>query len=277
MLHASRETRPNVFAYNGIALAPRHGIVTANAGSEPEGETMQSKAVFLLSTACIFASSSAIGAQVYVAPTFPSRFSVGGDFAISQPKGEFATAGVPTGYGFDITGLMNIDPKGWFALRADGGGVQYGHEGGFIGYYAGIPLDLSTNNRIGFGSLGLQLQFPDGPFRPYASASYAAVRFYTQSCVGAEDNSIQEQCNTNHSDWAGAGIFGGGFLIPIGTSFSLNFGARYHYGAKATYLKKGDIVDNPDGSVTLNVRSGKTDLVLWQIGINYAIPQSTGR
>jgi hypothetical protein len=238
---------------------------------------MQSKAVFLLSTACILASSSAVGAQVYGPTTIPSRFSIGGDFAISQPKGEFATAGVPTGYGFDVTGLLNIDPKGWFALRADGGAVQYGHEGGFIGYYAGIPLDLSTNNKIGFGALGLQLQFPDGPLRPYASASYGLVRFYTQSCVSAEDNSIQEQCNTNHSDWAGATIIGGGFLIPLGTSFRLNLGARYHYGNPATYLKKGDIVDNPDGSVTLNVRSGKTDLVLWQIGVSYAIPKSTGR
>jgi hypothetical protein len=234
---------------------------------------MLSKAVILLTTACVFASASAIGAQVYNPVTIPSRFAVGGDFAISQPKGEFATAGVPTGYGFDVTGLLNIDPTGWFALRADGGSVQYGHEGGFIGYYSGIPLDLNTNNKIGFGSLGLQIQFPDGPFRPYASASYAAVRFYTQSCVSAEDNSIQEQCNTNHGDWASARVFGGGVLIPIGTSFSINLGARYHYGSNATYLKKGDIVDNPDGSVTLNVRSSKTDLVLWQIGVHFAIPK----
>ena len=238
---------------------------------------MQSKAVILLSTACVFASASAIDAQVYNTSPIPSRFAVAADFAISQPKGEFATAGIPTGYGFDVTGLLNIDPKGWFALRADGGGVQYGHEGGFIGYYGGIPLDLTTDNRIGFGSLGLQLQFPDGVLRPYASASYAAVRFYTQSCISAEDNSIQEQCHTNHGDWAGAGVFGGGFLIPIGTSFSLNLGARYHYGAKASYLKKGDIVDNPDGSITMNVRSSKTDLVLWQIGVHFAIPQPTGR
>jgi hypothetical protein len=138
-------------------------------------------------------------------------------------------------------------------------------------------LSLNTNNRIGFGSLGLQLQFPDGALRPYASASYGLVRFYTQSCVSADDPSIEDQCQTNHGDWAGAGIFGGGFLVPLGTSFSLNLGARYHYGAKASYLKKGDIVDNPDGTVTLNVRNSKTDLVLWQIGVSFAIPQSTGR
>ena len=52
---------------------------------------MQSKAVFLLSTACIFASAAAADAQiVYNAPKLPGRVTVGADLAISQPKGEFA-------------------------------------------------------------------------------------------------------------------------------------------------------------------------------------------
>ena len=239
---------------------------------------MQSKAVFLLSTACIFASTTVADAQiVYDAGPFPSRFSVGGDFTISQPKGEFAN-NVPTGYGFDITGLFKIDPKGWFSIRADGGGVQYGHEhldAGFIGN-GRVALNLDTNNRFAFGALGLQLQIPDGWFRPYASASYAAVNFWTESCVSADDQSIQDTCHTNHGDWTSAGVFGGGLLIPFGKSLgALNLGAKYHYGGTATYLKKGDIVDNPDGSVTLNVRSSKTDLVLWQIGFIYNIPNPT--
>lgn len=239
---------------------------------------MHSKAVFLLSTACLFSSPTIVAAQ-YGAPEFPSRFTLGADFAISQPKGEFASSEIPTGYGFDATGLMKIDRKGWFNLRADGGSIRYGRERIPLGFLSGrAPLSLNTDNKIGFGSLGLQLQFPDGWLRPYASASYGAVYFYTQSCVSADDNSIEEQCHTNHGDWAGAGIFGGGFLIPFGKSLaSLNLGARYHYGAKASYLKKGDITDNPDGTVTLNVRNSKTDLVLWQIGFSYNFPRSTGR
>ena len=205
---------------------------------------------------------------------FPSRYSLGGDFAIFQPKGAFAE-NVPNGYGFDVTGLLKIDPKGWFNLRADGGGVRYGHEHIGLGFFGpGIELNLDTNNQIMFGALGLQLQIPDGWFRPYANASYAAVDFKTESCVSNPDNVIQEQCNTNHGDWAGAGVFGGGLLIPFGKSLgALNLGARYHYGSKATYLRKGDIVDNPDGSVTLNVRSSKTDMVLWQIGFTYNFPK----
>jgi hypothetical protein len=241
---------------------------------------MQSKAVFLLSTACIFASAVAAGAQVvYNAPQIPSRFVVGGDFAISQPKGEFAS-NVPTGYGFDLNGLFKLDPKGWLGIRADAGGIQYGHEHMGLGFFGplGIELNLNTDNRIEFGALGLQLQIPDGWFRPYASASYAGVHFSTESCVSNPDDLVQEVCHDNHGDWAGAGVFGGGLVIPFGKSLAaLNLGARYHYGAKATYLRKGDIVDNPDGSVTLNVRSSKTDLVLWQIGFTYNIPRSIGR
>ena len=235
---------------------------------------MQSKAVFLLSTACIFASAIPAGAQIiYNAPKLPGRFTVGADFAISQPKGEFA-ANVPTGYGFDLNGLFKLDPKGWIGLRADAGGVRYGHEHIDLGFFNGIELGLNTDNRIEFGALGLQLQFPDGWLRPYATASYAGVHFTTESCVSNPDGLVQDQCHSNHGDWAGAGVFGGGLVIPFGkSSGSLNLGARYHYGAKATYLRKGDIVDNPDGSVTLNVRSSKTDLVLWQIGFTYNIPQ----
>lgn len=235
---------------------------------------MQSKAVFLLSTACIFASAIPAGAQiVYNAPKLPGRFTVGADFAISQPKGEFAN-NVPTGYGFDLNGLFKLDPKGWIGLRADAGGVRYGHEHIDLGFFSGIELGLNTDNRIEFGALGLQLQFPDGWLRPYATASYAGVHFTTESCVSNPDGLVQDQCHSNHGDWAGAGVFGGGLVIPFGkSSGSLNLGARYHYGAKATYLRKGDIIDNPDGSVTLNVRSSKTDLVLWQVGFTYNIPQ----
>src|SRR6266550_2111835 len=241
---------------------------------------MQSKAVFVLSTAFIFVSAKVADAQiVYNSTQTPSRFSAGADFAISQPKGAFAE-NVPTGYGFDLNGQFKLDPKGWLGIRVDMGGVQYGHEHIGLGFFGtrAIELNLDTNNRIEFVGLGFQLQFPDGWLRPYASASYSGVHFTTESCVSNPDNLVEEVCRSNQGDWAGAGVFGGGLIIPFGKSFgALNLGARYHYGAKATYLRKGDIIDNPDGTVTLNVRSSKTDLVLWQVGFSYNIPQSGRR
>jgi hypothetical protein len=239
---------------------------------------MQSKAVLVLSTAFIFASAAVAGAQiVYEAGQVPSRFSFGGDFAISQPKGEFAS-NVPNGYGFDITGMFRLDPRGYFNIRADVGGVQYGHERQRIGFPISgrLSVDLNTDNRIAFGAIGAQVQVPDGRFRPYANAAIATTYFWTQSSISGAGNSESVLTTTNQDDLSHAWIVGGGLMIPFGKSLgALNLGARYHYGSTATYLKKGDITDNPDGTITLNQRNSKTDLVLWQIGVSFAIPRST--
>jgi hypothetical protein len=239
---------------------------------------MQSKAVLVLSTAFIFASASAVGAQFSNVTMLPSRFSFGGDLALSQPKGEFAN-NVPNGYGFDLTGMFRLDPQGYFNLRADLGGVRYGHERQRIGFPVSgrVAVDLNTDNQIGFGAFGVQLQIPDGWFRPYANAAVAATYFWTESSISGADNSESFLQTTNLDDWSHAWIFGGGVMIPFGRSIgALNLGARYHYGASATYLKEGDITDNPDGSINLNPRNSKTDLVLWQLGVSFAIPRSTG-
>jgi hypothetical protein len=239
---------------------------------------MQSKAVLVLSTAFIFASASAAGAQFSNVTMLPSRFSFGGDLTLSQPKGEFAN-NVPNGYGFDLTGMFRLDPQGYFNLRADLGGVRYGHERQRIGFPVSgrVAVDLNTDNQIGFGAFGVQLQIPDGWFRPYANAAVAATYFWTESSISGADNSESFLQTTNLDDWSHAWIFGGGVMIPFGRSIgALNLGARYHYGASATYLKEGDITDNPDGSINMNPRNSKTDLVLWQLGVSFAIPRSTG-
>ena len=257
-----------------MALAGHRAPFLPTLVANQTDKLMQSKVAFLMTAVCLIASAPVAGAQIGSSlPVFPGRFTVGGDFAVSQPKGEFA-ANVPTGYGFDVNGQMKLDPKGWLSLRADGGSVRYGHEQIPLGFFNGIELNLNTDNTIEFGAIGLQFQFPDGWLRPYANASYAGVHLKTESCVSNPDNLVEDQCHSNHGDWASATVFGGGIMIPFGKSLAaLNLGARYHYGAKATYLRRGDIVDNPDGSVTLNVRSSKTDLVLWQIGVSYTFPR----
>jgi hypothetical protein len=211
-------------------------------------------------------------------PPVPSRFSFGGDFTVSQPKGEFAS-NVGNGWGFDGTGLFKLDPKGYFNIRADVGGLQYGHETKRVPFNpitGRVDLQVDTDNRIAFGSIGGQLQVPSGAFRPYANAAVALTEFWTSSSLSGTDNSFEPLSSTNHSDASHAWIFGGGVMIPFGNSLgALNLGARYFYGGRATYLRKGDIIDNPDGTITLNVRDSKTDLVLWQLGVSFAIPRPT--
>jgi hypothetical protein len=242
---------------------------------------MQSRAVLVLITAFFVASGySKLDAQiVFNSGSVPSRFSFGGDVVISQPKGEFAN-NVPNGYGFDLTGMFKVDPRGYFNIRVDLGGVQYGHETQRVNFptTGRVSLDVDTDNRIGFGSIGAQLQIPDGWFRPYANAAMAATYFWTESSISGTEDSYEFASTTNQDDWSHAWVFGGGLMIPFGKSMgALNLGAKYFYGGEATYLREGDITDLPDGSIAINSRRSKTDLVVWQVGVSFNIPRASRR
>ncbi len=227
-------------------------------------------------------SVTALDAQVFDSRSGPSRFQVGGDFVVAQPKGALAS-NIDEGFGFNGNGMFRIDPKGFLNLRADVGGVQYGRESFRIPYQpltGRIELDLETTNSIAWGAIGGQLQIPDGWFRPYANASIAYTHFATTSSLKGSNDNYEYASTTNQSDGSRAWIFGGGVVIPFGNRYALgglNLGARYYYGGEATYLNEGDITDNPDGSVTLNRRRSKTDLVLWQLGVSFVLPRSSPR
>ena len=244
---------------------------------------MQFRAVSVLITAIVVASSSTVEAQiVFNSSSGPSRFQVGIDAVLSQPKGEFAT-NIGNGFGLNGTGMFRLDPKGFVSIRGDLGMVQYGREMQRVPYRpitGRINLDVETTNNIGWGSIGGQLQFPQGWFRPYANAAIAYTDFSTRSTLTGSDDDHEYASTTNQHDGSRAWIFGGGVVVPFGNRFSLgglNLGARYYYGGRATYLKEGDIIDNADGTITINPRNSKTDLVLWQLGVSFVIPRSTRR
>lgn len=244
---------------------------------------MQSRAVSVLITAFVVASGSKLDAQVvFNSTSVPSRFQVGIDAVLSQPKGEFAT-NIGNGYGLNGTGMFRLDPKGFINIRGDIGTVQYGRETQRVPYQpitGRINLDVETTNNIAWGSIGGQLQIPDGWFRPYANASIAYTDFSTKSTLTGSDDNYEYASTTNQHDGSRAWIVGGGVVIPFGNKFALggvNLGARYYYGGRATYLREGDIIDNADGTITINPRNSKTDLVLWQLGASFVIPRATRR
>ena len=259
-----------------MALGDGPGTVRANTRCKPEGETMQFKAVSVLSTAFIFAFVTGLDAQMIPkSPSGPSRFTIGGNGVMSQPKGEFAS-NVGRGWGFDLNGLFKLDYRGYLNLRADVGGVQYGRErldASFFGVTGRVSLDMETTNSIAWGAFGPQIMIPDGPFRPYANAAIAYTMFSTNTTLKDPGSGYEYASQNNSSDGSHAWIFGGGILIPFGESGAANLGARYYYGGRATYLNRGDITDNPDGTITIHPRNSKTDLVLWQLGFSFNIPR----
>jgi len=237
---------------------------------------MQFKAVSVLSTAFIFACPSLTqGQMIPNSVSGPSRFVFGADGVLSQPKGEFAS-NVGHGYGFNLNGLYKLDYKGYLSIRADGGALQYGREhkdASFYGITGRISLDLVTTNNIAWGAIGPQIMIPDGPFRPYANAAIAYTDFSTTSTLSDPNGQYQSASNQNQHDGSHAWIFGSGVQVPFGTSGAFNLGGKYYYGGRATYLRRGDITDNPDGTITLHPRTSKTDMVLWQVGFSLAIPR----
>lgn len=241
---------------------------------------MRSVALSVLVASFAFAPLPDVEAQIPNVPSGPSRIQIGADFVVSQPKGELAS-NIGNGYGLNGTGMFRLDPQGFLSLRADIGTVQYGSETQHIPFLpisGRVNMELETTNNISWGSIGAQLQIPNGWFRPYANAAIAYTDFSTQSTLS--DESFEYASRKNQGDGSRAWVFGGGVVIPFGSRYSLsgiNLGARYYYGGTAEYLREGDIIDNPDGTITLTPRRSKTDLVLWQLGISYVIPRWTAQ
>ncbi len=211
-------------------------------------------------------------------PLFPTRFTIAGDLLVAQPKGEFGS-NIDQGYGANIVFMYKLDQAGVFSLRADFGGMQYGSETKrvpFTPYTGRVLLDVTTSNDVFWGAVGPQMQLlTKGPVRPYVNAAVGFQGFVTQSALSGSNESWDYASTTNQDDVTFAYIVGGGVYIPLGkrsTAASLNIGARYHFGGTASYLREGDITDNANGTITLNPRTSKTDVILWQVGVSVPIP-----
>ena len=212
----------------------------------------------------------------------PSRFTLVGDLLVAQPKGEFATQLDTEGFGANIAGLFRIDREGIFSIRGDLGGMQYGSETLYVPYLpitGRVSLDVETTNNAFWGSIGPQITVPAGPVQPYINGSIGFVDLVTTTSVRGSDSEYEYASTNNSDDVTSAWIFGGGLYVPFGrqNSWKVHLGARYFYGGEATYLKEGDIQDNPDGSITLFPRTSKTDQVTWQVGVAYTFPRSLRR
>ena len=208
----------------------------------------------------------------------PSRFTLVGDLLVAQPKGEFATELNTEGFGANIAGLFRLDKEGLFSVRADLGGMQYGSETFYVPYYqitGRVSLDVETTNNSYWGSIGPQITVPAGPIQPYVNAAVGFVDLVTTTSVRGSDSEYEYASTNNSDDITSAWIFGGGFYVPLGRQkdWKLHAGARYFYGGEATYLREGDIEDNPDGSITLFPRTSKTHQVTWQLGVAYTFPR----
>lgn len=207
----------------------------------------------------------------------PTRWSVSGGVVLAQPVGEFRDY-VGAGFGAAVQGLLRLDRAGMSSLRADIGFVNYGNETRRVCFSATVGcrvlLDLTTSNNILLFGFGPHLEAPTRYVRPFVHAGVGGAYFATTSSLRSSNRSDDFASTTNFSDFTFSWLAGGGLNVPIGrgvTPLNLQVAARYHANGQVEYLRRGDIEDHPDGSITVHPTRSQANLVTYQVGISAVI------
>lgn len=214
-------------------------------------------------------------AEVHAQEWSPPRGFVGLDVLMAEPVGEFSQ-NVGRGWGLEVRGRYALDPEGWMSLRGDAGFVQYGHERQRVcsAYGCRVLFDLTTRNQIFFAGVGPELAIPGEWIRPYVHAGLGLGYFSTSSGLSGTADTEEFAHTENFSDAVMAWSTGAGVEVLVRrgpTPVALNFAWSYHGNGEAEYLREGDIVDNPDGSITLFPRRSEANLMTFRIGFSVGL------
>ena len=90
----------------------------------------------------------------------------------------------------------------------------------------------------------------------YVTGGIGLAYFQTRSSVSGSDGDLSDPAfgTTNYDDATFALSGAGGIEIRLTHGphpFALDFAVRYHRNGEAEYLTEDDIVDNPDGSISI--------------------------
>jgi hypothetical protein len=204
------------------------------------------------------------------------------DFAglVSNAVGEFGNL-VGAGGGGNLSAkVFPLEDSRNFGLRADLGWVIYGLESvpTCISDPCRVQTDIKTSNNIFYFGLGPEVVLIRGRFEPYVYGTLGTSVFNTGSTLqgeyfaGAETN-----FNTTHlNDWTFAWRAGGGIRYGIWEDFSLDFGVEHHGNGVVDYLAKGDVIDNPDSTVSINARRSEANLLTFRLGVSLGLGGDTG-
>jgi opacity protein-like surface antigen len=204
-----------------------------------------------------------------------SAFSI--SFVQARPQGAFG-ANVGLGYGLSGAYLFRIDRAGILSIRADLGVVDYGNdaERAALSSTVGgrVQVNVRTTNYIVPVTVGPQLMWPTGRFRPYVNAGVGGQGFVTESHVEDVNHSESFASTTNQSDFAASWSAGGGIYTAVYSgkaNVSIDLGVQYMNGGTARYLSRGSIVDLPDGKVSITPLSSATHLMVVRAGLRIGL------
>jgi opacity protein-like surface antigen len=230
----------------------------------------------IAATPCLLLPRVAVAQEGAQGMDGPIRGFGGLQFLVGNPVGQFAE-NVDIGFGIEAWGRWALDPRGRISLRGDLGWLNYGNE--TIQICVTTPCrvtgDLTTSNNIVYMGFGPELGLDGGPVRLYGNGGIGFAYFGTMSSVSGSSDTEPFASSTNQQDLTFAWHGGGGIQLRIArrrAPIHLDLGARYHGNGEAEYLRRGDIQDNPDGSVTITPRRSDTNLWTFRIGISLGFP-----
>lgn len=206
------------------------------------------------------------------APTAPvePRFWAAIDFVAAEPVGEFADF-VRELWGFQFGGRLNRRGSA-LSYRIDAGILTYGEESTQVCFPlpigCRIGAEVETTNDISFLSVGPEVRLRGGRF--YLFGTVGLSHFSTTSTLSGLDSWGGLIPTEHYSDTVLSGRVGGGVRLWIRRSWRpilIDIGAAYDRNGVAQYLREGDVVDLPDGSVTFIPTRSEADFVSLRIGV----------
>jgi hypothetical protein len=231
------------------------------------------------------ALSASASAQVFLTAPEIRRsvvFSVDVGPQYGRPIGEFRT-NVERAWGVGTAARVAVRhfPLG---LRADFAYLNYGNERKRVALSPTVNrviVKQNTSNNIALVTGGPELAIRRGPIQPYAYAFAGWSYLFTQSSVGDDNGDgggIASSTNFDDGGWASG--WGAGVRIPLNTrrvDIALDAGARLTRNGARRYLTRGDITDQPDGTLQFNERRTAVDFWQYQIGASFSSRRSRSR
>ena len=203
----------------------------------------------------------------------PWTFEIGGQLA--QPIGEFRGQ-IDRAWGLGASVRYHFRRLPAFGLRGDVTWLNYGNENKTVPLSPTINrvfVDMHTMNNIALVTIGPELIVSRGPVRPYAYAFAGYSYFYTESSAGDDNGTNSFASSTNFGDGGLASGWGGGVRVPLAirrVAVALDAGARMTRNGVRSYLRRGDIIDQPDGSLLLNQRTTVANFWQYHFGVSFA-------
>ncbi|HET9985746.1 MAG TPA: outer membrane beta-barrel protein [Longimicrobiales bacterium] len=214
-------------------------------------------------------TSSRIGA--------PPRLEAGVGIMGAAPTGAFGEQ-IDRAFGVGAFARYRVDAAGAFALRLDASWLNHGWDSQEVTLrspFGGTrDVDLRSTNDLMFVELGPELSWPVGVVRPYVGASAGAAYFLTGASAERGERDVSFATTVEQHDVVFA--YGGraGVRIPISGNtrgITVDLGAEYQHSDEAEFLRKGDIVVDDGGTISLHPVRAEADLWIFRLGVSVPI------